>query len=637
MKPKNKLKTLYFGLTAFLATVLFLLSYLRVFDDFECSTLDFRYALRPPLTVSKDIVIIEIGDDSIEKLGKWPFPRNYHALMIKALKKAGVRDIVFDIFFSEEKEGDADLAEAAKDAGNVYMPYVFDIERSKGSKDRVKAARYAAPLIDIFSGAVKGKGFINVEPDQDGKVRHIPPVIYYEDKFYPHMTVLVALNQLGYDFDKVKIIPGKRIEAGKDLVIPMEDNSSMMVNYPAKWGKAFRHYSYVDVLQSYLASMTGQEATIDLNELKGATCFIGLTATASPDAHPSPMEPLYAGIGVHTSVYDSIMSKTFLVRLNRWWNILILAIVALLTAFITLKVRKRFAMFSIVLIMAAYVGLSMIFFWPFGIWVDVFYPLVAVVAIYVALTFKKYVSETQRREGLEKELNIAKDIQLSFLPREIPSVGGIEVAAKMYTAKQVGGDLYDILELDDKRMGLMIGDVSGKGVPAALYMARVVSIFKSFARHGAPAKVIRDMNERIVEEGGSSLFVTLTYAIFDTGSGRVTFSMGGHLPTIAVSPDRSVKALDTEDGPPVGLIEGDFSEHSYDYEPGTIFIFYTDGVTEAMNPKEEMFGHERLIKLAARLNKCSSSEVVDAVYKAVTDFAGKAPQHDDITIIAVKT
>lgn len=637
MKTKNKLKTLYLGLTAFVGAIILFLSYLRVFEEFEYSTLDFRYGLRPPLGVSGDIVIIEIGDDSIGKLGKWPFPRNYHELMIKALRSAGARDIIFDIFFSEEKEGDADLAAAAKAAGNVYMPYIFELDRTKKFSDRVSGTGYAAPLIDVLAGAVKGKGFINVEPDPDGKVRHIPPVIYYDGKFYPHMTVLLALNQLGYDFEKVKMIPGKRIEAGKDLIIPIEENSSMMVNYPAKWGKTFRHYSYVDILQSYLASVTGQEATLDLSELKGATCFIGLTATASPDAHPSPTEPLYAGIGVHTSVYNSIMSRTFLVRLDRWWNMLLLAVFALITVFITLKVRKRFALISITLIMALYVAMAIIFFWPFGIWIDVFYPLVALAAVYVILTFKKYVTETQRREGLEKELNIAKDIQLSFLPIEIPSAGGIDINAQMYTAKQVGGDLYDVLELEGGKLGLMIGDVSGKGVPAALYMARVVSIFKTFARHGSPAAVIRYMNERIVEEGGSSLFVTLAYAVFDTAAKRVTFSMGGHLPTVAVAPDGQVKLLDTEEGPPVGLMSSGFSEHSYDYRPGTLFIFYTDGVTEAMNKREDMFGVERLVEIASRLKGSPASEVVDAVYKAVTDFAGRAPQHDDITIIAVKT
>ncbi len=375
-------------MAAFLGLILLALSYFRVFDEFEYSTLDFRYLIRPDQSVSKDIVIVEIGDDSIEKLGKWPFPRDHHSLIIKALNQAGARTIVFDIFFSEEKEGDNDFAAAVKEAGNVYMPYIFELDRTGASRDRVKADGLAAPLIDVLKGAAKGTGFINVEPDPDGKVRRIPPVISYEGKFYPHMTVLVALNELGYGFDEAKIYPGSRIEAGS-TVIPLDESSSMLVNYPAKWGKTFRHYSYVDILQSYLAGLTGQQATLDLSQLKGAVCFIGLTATASPDAHPSPMEPLYAGIGVHTSVYNSIMNNSFLARLNRWWNLVILALLGLLTASVTTRTKKRFALPSILLIMASYFLVAAAFFWPFGIWMDVFYPMVAAGVIYVVLTFGK--------------------------------------------------------------------------------------------------------------------------------------------------------------------------------------------------------------------------------------------------------
>ena len=636
MKTKNKLKVLYLSLAAFFGLVLLSISYFRVFDEFEYSTLDFRYLIRPDQPVSDDIVIVEIGDDSIEKLGKWPFPREDHAFIIRALNSAGARTIIFDIFFSEEKEGDDDFAAAVKEAGNVYMPYIFELDRTRASRDRVKADGFAAPLIDVLEDAAKGTGFINVEPDPDGKVRHIPPVIFYEGKFYPHMTVLAALNELGYGFDEAKIYPGKRIEAG-NVIIPLDGSSSMLVNYPAKWGRTFRHYSYVDILQSYLAGLTGQEATLDLSRLKGAVCFIGLTATASPDAHPSPMEPLYAGVGVHTSVYNSIIRGSYLVRLNRWWNMVILALLGLLTASVTARTKKRFALPSILLIMAVYFVVAAASFWLLGIWIDVFYPIVAAGVIYVVLTFRKYVAETQKREVIEKELNIARDIQLSFLPKEIPSVGGLDIAAKMITARQVGGDLYDIFQIDEKRLGVMIGDVSGKGVPAALFMARVVSVFKTFARHGSPAKVLKDINDRLVDEGGSNLFVTLTYLVFDVEKKEMKFASGGHLPMVMVKPDAGMSLLDVEEGPPLGLIKSDFSEGSTAYEPGTIFALYTDGVTEAMSVKEEMFGQDRLLDIVARLKRRSPVEIVEAIHSAVLAFAGKAPQHDDITVVTIKT
>ncbi|MBD3426612.1 MAG: CHASE2 domain-containing protein [Candidatus Omnitrophica bacterium] len=622
---------------AALVGLLLFFSYSRVFDEFEYSVLDFWYRARPPIAVDRDIVIIEVGDDSIEKIGKWPFPRKYHALLTRALKSAGAETIVFDIFFSEHKEGDEAFAEAIKEAGNVYVPYVFELAPSARGRTHVKATKFAAPLVEVIARVVKGSGFVNVEPDIDGKVRRVPLFIEYEGEYYPHLTFNVALDKLGYAFGDIDIEPGERITAGEDLVIPLYEDSSVLVNYPARWGRAFRHYSYVDILQSYLADVTGQKPAVNLKELAGTVCFIGLTATASPDAHPSPMEPIYPGIGVHTSLYNSIMKGLFLRRLGRGWNLLILVLMWIITGYVTLKSPRKIAILSIILIMAAYLLAAMICFWPFGVWVDVFYPLVTIAAIYVMVTLKKYFTEIQKRELIEKELDIAKGIQRSFLPREIPEAGGLDICARMLTARQVGGDLYDVVELPGGRIGVMLGDVSGKGVPAALYMARVVSVFKAFAKKGEPGEVVSQVNDNLVLEADSGLFVTMTYNVFDTSAGKISFAIGGHNPTILIDPDGRIELLDVEAGIPLGMMQSVFTQNSRQYAPGSIFVFYTDGVTEAMGPDDEMFGMERLTELASLLKGATAEEVVDAILAAVTDFEGPDRQHDDITVVAVRT
>ncbi|MGB2879081.1 MAG: CHASE2 domain-containing protein [Candidatus Omnitrophota bacterium] len=637
MKNFNNARIVTFLLTSFLVMLLIAFSYSRVFDEFEYITLDLRYKIRPPLKVQDDIVIVHIGDDSINKLEKWPFPRNYHALVIKALSSHGAKTIVFDVFFSEKKEGDEALAGAIKDAGNVYLPYVFELEPYNPDKTRVHAWKYAAPLVEILMDACKGAGFINVIPDEDGNLREFPAFIEYEGKLYPHLTLLAAINDLGYSFEQVKIVPEKEIVLNKDFKIPLAERSEVLINYPAVWGKAFRHYSYVDIMQSYLADITGQEPTLDLDEFKDSVCFVGLTATATPDTHPSPLEPLYPGVGVHASIYNSIMQKKFLVRLNKWWNLLILLIMCFLTGLITKKVQRRFAPLSVFLLLTSFAAFSMFFCWSLGVWVDVFYPIFAMVMVYVVLTFRKYLAEIQKRELLESELNIATDIQQSFLPQEIPQVGVLDVDVSMITARQVGGDLYDIVKLDNDKLGVMIGDVSGKGVPAALFMARVVTQFKIFFKRGSTSVVLKAINKQLCLEGGSNLFVTLTYMVLDTEKNSLNIAIGGHLPTIVVKPDGEVGLIDVEEGLPLGLLEGNFSEGVMDYLPGSTFIMYTDGVTEAMNVKGEMFGQERLVELAKRLKGKSAKETVEAIQQEVSRFAGKAPQHDDITVIAIKT
>jgi CHASE2 domain-containing sensor protein len=641
-KKFSKTKIVYCILGIFLAVLLLFFSYSRVFDEFEYSMLDFRYRMRPVQSVSEDIVIIEIGDDSIEKLGKWPFPRKYHALLVKALDAAGARTIIFDIFFSEAKEGDEQFAEAVKDSGNVYIPYVFNLDFSNPDTTRVHADEYVAPLIGMLKRETKGTGFVNVEPDNDGKVRRVPAFIEYERKVYPYLTVLAALNDLGYKFDDVEIIPARKMVASEDLIIPLGERSSLLVDYPAPWGKAFRHYSYVDILQSYLADVTEQKPVMDLGDLRGTVCFIGLTATASSDTHPSPLESLYPGVGVHASVYNSIVKNKFLQRADKWWNLLVLAVMWLLTGYVTAKSRKWFTLLSIIFIMTAYFIVAMLLFWQFGIWIDVFYPVVTIIAIYIIVTFKKYVREIQKREIIEKELDIAKDIQRSFLPAEIPEVGGMDMSVSMLTARQVGGDLYDVVRYDavgtdNNKLGVMLGDVSGKGVPAALYMARAVSVFRTFAREGSASEVLKNVNERLMAYGGSNFFVTLTYMIFDTKANNVTFAIGGHMPTIMVDPSGGVELLDVEEGLPLGVIEGDFSLGKRNYERGSLFVLYSDGVTEAMNIKEEMFDEERLIELVREMKDAPTKDIVSAINKAVMDFAGKAEQHDDITVMVIRT
>ncbi|HNX91488.1 MAG TPA: SpoIIE family protein phosphatase, partial [Candidatus Omnitrophota bacterium] len=345
----------------------------------------------------------------------------------------------------------------------------------------------------------------------------------------------------------------------------------------------------------------------------------------------------YPGVGVHASLYNGLMNNSFIIRLDRIWNIVALVFLWILTGAIAVRAHRKKAFIYVFVAIAGYLIFSIALFSFFGVWIDMFYPVTSAICVYGVLTFQRYLDETRKRELLEKELNIAKNIQQSFLPVEIPKTGGLDIAVEMKTARQVGGDLYDIVELDNEKLGVMIGDVSGKGVPAALFMAKVVSVFKSFVKGGACNEVVKSVNERLIIESNSNLFVTLTYMIFDTAKRTVSFSIGGHLPTIVVSRDGNVRIFAGEEGTPLGLMEGDFSREEFTYDEGDLILLYTDGVTEAMTVRNEMFEEKRLIDLAKTLTGRSAAEVVTAIHKKITEFAGKAEQHDDITVLAIRT
>jgi len=634
--PKPKPWVIKTAITLIIAFIVLFLSFKRTFDVYELHLLDIRYKLRPAQQTDDKIVFVEISDDSIEKIGSWPFDRTYHALLVKALSHAGVRMIIFDMFFSEEKQGDKEFAEAIKEAGNVYIPEVFSA-RIGQELDFPLADEYEAELIDVFEDVAYGVGHINIIPDIDGKFRRIPPYIRFKGNLYPQMGFLAALDYVGIPRDSVQIVPGRYLRIDEKTRIPLDNYSNIIINFPGKWVDTYRHYSYIDVLTSFVALIEGGEGVVDLDEFKDAICLIGITATAAPDAHPSPFESLYPGVGVHASLINSIIYKRFISRVGKWENIAILILLALVTYLSSIKSTKGLSLVYMFVIMGSFFVLSIILFIVGGFWIDVFYPICVMTALHIGLTFGKYITEMHKREVIEKELSIAKNIQQSFLPKANPRAKGIELEAKMLTAKQVGGDLYDFVDFSETKAGIMIGDVAGKGVPAALYMAKVVSEFKTYAPEAAASKTITLLNSRLSAETGSNLFVTVAYMILDMETMMAHFSLGGHLPILMMREgEEEPRLLDVKQGMPLGILESDFDEGSVDVKKGDIFILYTDGVTEAMNAKHEMFEEERLVEIAKRVRKKSVKEIVDTIHDEVDKYEGKGIQHDDITVIAIR-
>ena len=441
------------------------------------------------------------------------------------------------------------------------------------------------------------------------------------------------------DLEDIKVKPAKELILGDQLRVPLDLKSNIIVNYPGRWEKTFRHYSYVDILESYISPMLDEnyKPSVDLSTFKDSICFIGITATATPDAHPSPFDPMHPGVGVHASIFNSLLLERFVHRASRITNIVMLLFLCAITCGISMRTKTFLGFFLIFLFILGYVTLALALFILNGLWLDIICPILVVMLVYLAAMFMKYMNETHKREILEKELSIAKKIQESFLPKESPKVEGFEIAAKMSTARQVGGDLYDFVAMQDKYVGVMIGDVSGKGVPAALYMAKVVSEFKTYIGEENACHVISKLNSQLCRESGSGLFVTLSYIIFDTSTGFFSYSTGGHLPMIMIRKSLAEPQLiDLKVGTPLGLFEGDFEEKKMKYEKGDTFILYTDGVTEAMNTKGEMFGEDRLVDLIRRNSNLPTGAIVELVQGDVKKFESGKKQHDDITVIAVK-
>jgi len=184
----------------------------------------------------------------------------------------------------------------------------------------------------------------------------------------------------------------------------------------------------------------------------------------------------------------------------------------------------------------------------------------------------------------------------------------------------------------------MVGDVSGKGVPASLFMAKVTSEFRFLAASGmGPARVLAGLNAKLVQDASGNLFVTVFYLIFDMRTHRVTYSTGGHLPAIRVEQDAAgPEFLNVEEGMPLALMEGEFAERSVPIRPGDVFVLYTDGVTEAVGARRQQYGEERLCALVKANRALSAEQIKEAIWRDVKRFERSAAQHDDITILVIK-
>ena len=252
------------------------------------------------------------------------------------------------------------------------------------------------------------------------------------------------------------------------------------------------------------------------------------------------------------------------------------------------------------------------------------------------------LKEHTQLESLKKDLTTAKDIQQYILPRVFPPFpefnDKLDIYASMEAAKDIGGDFYDFFRIDDDRIALVIADVCGKGIPAALFMAVSRTIIRSKGMQGVSAEeCLTESNRLLAAYSVDCMFVTVFYAIYNTKTGLITYCNGGHNSPHLLRADGTVKELPRAKSIILGAFDGaEYIEENLQMEHGDTLVMYTDGVTEAMNPAFEELGEERLDRILSGLADKSSQEIVEAVKTGIADFVNGAEQSDDITMLVVK-
>ena len=263
-----------------------------------------------------------------------------------------------------------------------------------------------------------------------------------------------------------------------------------------------------------------------------------------------------------------------------------------------------------------------------------------------AITEIEFVKTTQREHGqlvdIKSDLALAAEVQQAILPNKFPpfdDLGGrLDIFASMKAAKDVGGDFYDIYRIDAEHVGFTVADVSGKGVPAAIFMAVSHTLLRFAGRKSIdPLPVITECNEVLARESFDSMFVTLFYGVYNVRTGKVCYVDAGHIPPRVLKHDGTVDVLQVESNISLGVIDDfKFSSGTFELEKGDALVAFTDGVTEACSAANELYGEERLGNLLSSCGDITAKEFVSAVEADVNKHSAGTEQSDDITVLVLK-
>jgi diguanylate cyclase (GGDEF)-like protein len=370
-----------------------------VLRRFEYVTYDYRCMLRGARPADSRIAVIEVSDDSVAKIGRWPWERSWHATLVKILENLGARAVIFDVIFSEASDPtkDAVFSQAIREAGRVYLAEVFD-SAGDGQTTLLRS-------LPEFADYAKGAGHINLEPDADGVMRRISLVKAAEARRIPQLSLAVALDEWGVRVDEVTLRKNEMIvpvAGSTPLRIPLDGSGNFIIHWVGRWKNTFAHFSYFDVVNAYAVSQKGETPALDLSFFKDKFCYVGTSAAGLFDIRPTSLEPAYPAVGVNLTVLNNLLERKFIKPLGKLENTWVLMAIAL-AMFGILRTGNFFKEATLTAGLAFfYVVFAVGLFVFFGVWIQMVYALFLIVAVYFFVTLYNQLSVTIERAKLVK-------------------------------------------------------------------------------------------------------------------------------------------------------------------------------------------------------------------------------------------
>jgi CHASE2 domain-containing sensor protein/serine phosphatase RsbU (regulator of sigma subunit) len=652
---------------------------------------DFCQRLAPRVRVSGPAVIVAVDEPSLARYGQWPWPRQLLAQLVDRVRAAGPAAVGLNLLFPEADgfsgsslasrlpglaartaawvasvpDGDRALGEALAAAPSViglagldgptagsprgrFTPSVVRGEDPAGHVRRYRTVLRSVPDVD---GGAAGRALLSAD-FPGGVVRRLPLVAAVGDMLVPGLAVEVLRVAAGAPAFSVRSdADGVRAVGVGDVWIPAETDGTMWVHFTPH--DAARFVSAASVLAGEVLP----------ERLERKLVLVGVTALGLGDQHVTPLGESLPGVEVHAQALENIFDGRVLVRPRwaEWAEAGALFAAGALVVTLTPTVGMVRAALLALGLGAGLLGGSFFAYRHLAHMLDGLTPALGLGLVYTA-TLGGALAEADRqrrtlRQRLQEEreaaarlageLEAARRIQLGLLPRPesaFPGEGRFRIAAVMEPARVVGGDLFDFFLLDGDQLLFLVGDVSGKGLPASLFMAATKAFYRSIStRHATElARTMREANAEMGRDNPEAFFVTLAAAVLDVNTGRLWYSSAGHEAPWILRPETgAVERLEGGAGPPLCVLD-DFAYETATarLRPGDTVLMVTDGVTEALDPGGSLFGAARVTGLvteaAQKPPRSEPARLVADLVAAVRIFREPFEPADDVTLLAVQ-
>ena len=621
---------------------------------------------------TSEVIIIDIDEKSLGKFGQFPWNRSIFAKILENVSAAEPKAVGFDIFFTEkDKQSPEEIISAynliptdVAELQNIKGPdeiFREQLEKSKsviavlgsnvsshGTYDRSAKAKflskggdpkeftysypYSIGSLEKLEKSVKGLGSISFLDQTDGIIRSLPLIVRFKNKLYPTMgleMVRIGSNQKNLYVEMNEI--GINRISSRPYKISSDPNGIIWIRYKKS------------LKSQYISASSVFDEKFDPKRFKDKYVLIGASAQGLFDLVKTPLGVTIPGVEVHGNVIENILDQSYLIRNPNTYifELLFSIIVACATFIFSQKIKPKYSLSIFFGSLTAVIVIGFSVFLFRSELVDISYPIFMLTITFLTGLYFRFVEENriaisnlQKEAKLLKERELAGEVQKSLFP-DISKFENFIYATNV-PARDVSGDYFDVVNVNNNEYFFTLADVSGKGIKAGMYMAKASSIFRTLSNLSYPLeKVVFGVNNELVEAKFKGMFVTAVFGKFNIETNEITFVNAGHESIMVFDRDKNFEFIKSE-MPPIGIIKY-FSESMVKSKTMNLkektFVVYTDGVTEGYLKNGQELGAEGVQRIVTELNDITPKNIVDSIEMELNWGAEKL--RDDITCLAL--